>query len=198
VPTWIARLLTRDPAVQPVGPIDLPAALDLYEFDYGPLSQTQRAGLSHLVTSLTTDPAVTDVRWAAYMLATVKHESADTWRPVEESGKGAGRAYGTTYYGRGYVQLTWEYNYAALGQALNMGNQLVTSPGLALDPSIAYRILSYGMRNGSFTGKRLSTYIGPQRADYVNARRIINGTDQAARIAAYARQMETLLLANIT
>jgi len=212
VPTWITRLLKRDPAIQPLGPIDLPGALDLYVFDYGPLSQSQRAGLSSLVTSLTTDPAVRDLRWAAYMLATVKHECADTWRPIEEFGKGTGRAYGTAetvvdsngiphtnvYYGRGYVQLTWKYNYAALGEALNMGNQLLISPELALDPSIAYRILSYGMRNGSFTGKRLSSYIGTQGADYVNARRIINGTDQAARIAAYARQMETLLLANIS
>jgi hypothetical protein len=211
VPAWIGRLLRRNPATQPLGPIDVPGALDLYEFGYGPLSLSQRAGLSHLMTSLTADPELTDLRWAAYMLATVKHECADTWRPIEEIGKGAGRAYGSpetvidskgiahtnVYYGRGYVQLTWKYNYAAVGLAVEMGDRLVISPELALDPPTAYSILSHGMRHGLFTGKALSNYIKGERADYVNARRIINGTDQAERIAAYARQIETVLLANI-
>ncbi len=52
------------------------------------------------------------------MLATAYWETAQTMEPIEEYGKGAGRPYGEpdpateqTYYGRGYVQLTWLPNY---------------------------------------------------------------------------------------
>ncbi|HYJ78204.1 MAG TPA: glycoside hydrolase family 19 protein, partial [Longimicrobiaceae bacterium] len=131
------------------------------------------------------------------------------WRPIEEYGKGKGRKYGVpvtvtdpagqsftnVYYGRGYVQLTWKDNYAAMGQAL--GNRLVYEPGLALDADVAYRIMSLGMRKGSFTGKKLADYIGGDKADYVNARRIINGVDQAQRIAGYAKQLEAILRGSV-
>jgi hypothetical protein len=43
-----------------------------------------------------------------------------------------------------------------------------------------------GMTKGIFTGKKLSDYIADGRRDYVNARRIINGTDRAKEIAAIA------------
>jgi hypothetical protein len=49
------------------------------------------------------------------------------------------------------------------------------------------------MRRGLFTGKKLGDYIGPGRCDYRNARRIINGVDQAARIAQYATTIEDIL-----
>jgi len=78
-----------------------------------------------------------------------------------------------------------------------MGDQLMFFPDQALDPKTAYQIMSYGMRNGTFTGARLATYINDATVDYVNARRIINGTDNADRIAEYARRLEIILLANI-
>jgi putative chitinase len=53
--------------------------------------------------------------------------------------------------------------------------------------------MSYGMRHGSFTGKKLSDYISGAQLDYRGARRIINGHDQAALIAAYAANIEYLL-----
>ena len=59
-----------------------------------------------------------DQRWLAYMLATTFHETAEKMWPIE-NGDGAGKSYGQpdpdtgeTYYGRGYVQLTWRENYA--------------------------------------------------------------------------------------
>jgi hypothetical protein len=210
-PPWIRRLLSKDPATTRLAGIDIPGAFDLYQFGYGPLSLSQRNGFSDLLHALAGDADLTDLRWAAYMLATVKHECAETWRPIEESGKGAGHKYGipetvmdgngnphqNTYYGRGYVQLTWKNNYQDIGHAIGLGNRLMIQPELALEPATAYRIMSYGMRNGSFTGKRLETYINENGADYGKARRIINGTDQAERIAGYARQLQTLLVANI-
>ena len=53
--------------------------------------------------------------------------------------------------------------------------------------------MSYGMRNGSFTGRKLSDYIDNSQCDYENARRIINGTDQHTKIAKYATALEMLL-----
>jgi hypothetical protein len=60
---------------------------------------------------------------------------------------------------------------------------------------VAYRIASLGMRQGLFTGRKLATYINDAQCDYVNARRIINGTDRAQDIAGYAQTFETALRA---
>src|ERR1051325_900718 len=152
------------------------------------LTQAQVNGIESILTSIENDPEVDDLRWAAYMMATVKHECADKWQPIEEYGKGKGRKYGSAvtikgsdgktyknvYYGRGYVQLTWDYNYKNMSQSILANDSMYCNPSLALDPSDAYKIMSYGMRKGSFTGKKLSDYIKGQACDYKNARRIIN------------------------
>ena len=57
-------------------------------------------------------------------------------------------------------------------------------PELALDPEIAAVILLEGMKGGMFTGVGLTRYFNEATDDPVNARRIINGTDHAADIAA--------------
>jgi hypothetical protein len=44
-----------------------------------------------------------------------------------------------------------------------------------------------------FTGKNLADYIRPGSIDYRNARRIVNGTDKANRIAGYAKKFEEAL-----
>ena len=175
----------------------------------------QMAGAGRLIGLLSADPDIRDIRWAAYMLATVKHECADTWTPIVERGSLAyfrkydadtplGHKLGNTqdgdgfrFRGRGYVQLTGRANYDRLGQLLGIGDQLVQNPELALDPELAYRIMSFGMRNGTFTGRRLAEYLTENFADYVNARRIINGLDQADRIAGYARKIEQVLSSSL-
>jgi predicted chitinase len=166
--------------------------------EFGALSADQAAGLAQLLTFLQNDPDMTDVRWVAYCLATVQHECAGTWQPIAEYGKGKGRSYGNpdpttgqTYYGRGYVQLTWKDNYAAFVKVT--GADLVNKPNLAMQPNIAYKIMSYGMRHGSFTGVGLGKYIHDDVCDYVNARRIINGTDQAEKIAGYAQKFAAIM-----
>ena len=178
-----------------------------YSAAYGGVDPVKQQNIERLLSAIESDGAVTDIRWAAYMLATVKHECADRWQPVEEYGKGAGRPYGTavtvvsadgqsrvnTYYGRGYVQITWKDNYARLGKAIGVNDQLVIFPERALDPSMAYRIMSEGMRRGLFTGRKLADYINDHRCDYRLARQIINGLDQADRIAAYSNVLEEIL-----
>lgn len=134
---------------------------------------------------------LTDSRWLAYMLATAKWETANTMQPIREYGRGKGRKYGRpvngkVYYGRGYVQLTWSYNYKKMGDLLDV--DLLGDPEMALDPEVASGILFEGMIRGSFTGKKLDSYFNDDTTDWINARRIINGTDKAGPIAAIAKQ----------
>lgn len=168
-----------------------------YAGEHG-LTDSQRSGIASLLDCLMDDSKVADIRWAAYMMATVKHECAGTWQPIAEYGKGKGHPYGepdpTTghvYAGRGYVQLTWKDNYRQMGKVL--GVDLVNNPDRAMEPAIAYAIMSYGMRNGSFTGVGLPRYISGEKCDFVNARKIINSLDQAEKIADYATTIQGLL-----
>lgn len=143
---------------------------------------------------------LTDLRWLAYMLATTYHETARTMQPIEEYGKGKGREYGKpagpyqkVYYGRGFVQLTWLANYQKAAKAL--GVDLVRYPERALEAGIAAAIMFDGMMQGWFTGKKLSDYFAGTKADWVNARRIVNGVDKASEIAGYARLFHAALTA---
>jgi predicted chitinase len=172
---------------------------------FGPFTQHQVDGLNALLANIEADTEVTNLHWVAYMLATVKHETANTYEPIEEFGKGHGRPYGVpvtatnaagetvqvVYYGRGYVQLTWHANYKKFGGLL--GVDLEGNPALALDHEIAYRIMSLGMRKGLFTGRSLPDFIHGTVTDYRHARRIINGMDRADLIAGYAEHFETTL-----
>jgi hypothetical protein len=73
---------------------------------------------------------------------------------------------------------------------------LEANPERAKDTLTAYRIMSLGMRDGLFTGRSLRHYINGAKCDYVNARRIINGTDKAQAIAGYAAKFERILRAS--
>ncbi|MFM0180337.1 lytic transglycosylase domain-containing protein [Paraburkholderia aspalathi] len=98
---------------------------------------------------------------------------------------------GYKYRGRGYVQVTWRNNYRAIGQVI--GIDLANNPDRMLEPEIAAWATVYGMENGIFTGRRLSNYISEATQDYVNARRIINGLDQADKIAGFAIKFKIIL-----
>jgi len=150
------------------------------------------------------------------MLATAKHETANTFKPITEYG---GKSYfnrydpvlansdsrrkraikmgntkkgdGYKYRGRGFVQLTWKSNYKKAGDFL--GIDLVNNPELALDYENAMKIMIYGMEKGIFTGKRLSNYITKSKSNYYDARKIINGHDKASTIKKYALEFEKCL-----
>ena len=62
------------------------------------------------------------------------------------------------------------------------------SPHLALNPNTALFVLVHGFKTGTFTGRRISDYINAGAADFVNARRCINGTDHAHDIAQLAEK----------
>ncbi len=139
-----------------------------------------------------------DTRPLAYILATAFWETARSMQPVREIGRGRGKPYGTadpethqTYYGRGFVQLTWKANYAAMGEVC--GLDLVAAPDHALKPDVAIIILFEGMERGLFTGRKLADFFGAKRTDWVGARRIINGQDRAETIAGYADHFDVAL-----
>jgi len=129
----------------------------------------------------------------AYVLATTEWETARTFKPVREAywlseawRKKNFRYY--PYYGRGFVQLTWKNNYQTYSTLLN--TDMVKNPDLALDPNIALFVLVHGFKVGTFTGRKITDYINTNKTDYVNARRCINGLDQASKIAALATKYE--------
>lgn len=134
-------------------------------------------------------------RTFAYCLGTTWHETAFTMQPVIEYGS---QEYleSKPYYpwvGRGLVQLTWEENYQKQDDKLKLGGALMQNPDLALDPEIATKILLCGMADGDFTGKTLGMYFTDDLTDWYNARRIVNGTDKASEIAAYAEKFANAL-----
>lgn len=154
------------------------------------LKQSQVDGLNAILDGWEAKYAADDDRWLAYALATVYHETDQTMQPIEEYGKGRGMPYGKVYpetgqiyYGRGFVQLTWYYNYQKMTELL--GVDFFHHPDLALDLDKATNIMFIGMINGVFTGKALKNYFNSTTEDWFNARRIINGIDKAQAIAMY-------------
>jgi len=173
----------------------------------GKLTSPQVSGMERLLDAA---PPLMPLDHVAYCLGTTFHETGlvingkmvRTMMPVEEAGRGKGKPYGPTgFWGRGDVQLTHEENYRkatlrlrALGY-LSPGQDMVRTPGLALDPRISAAVLFIGCTEGWFTGKKLSDYFGPGKADAINARRIVNGTDKASLVASYHMMFRAALQA---
>jgi hypothetical protein len=129
------------------------------------------------------------LREFAYLLATVEHETAGTFQPIEEYGGKKARY--APWYGRGFVQLTWLGNYKKY--ALLLGVPLGDG-SWALDADKAAFIICHGMRHGVFTGKRLGHYFSERVTDYLHARKMINGMDKAEHIMELAQKWERKLL----
>lgn len=175
------------------------------------LSRAAVQGHEAILGAWEREHAGADDRWLAYILATAYHETAHTMQPVRETlatsdEKAAARleaawragklpwvktpywrrdADGKFWFGRGLVQITFKDNYRKLGTAI--GVDLVANPDRTLDMGVAVRIIVYGMLSGAFTGKRLADYFDGFRADWVNARRIINGLDRADAVAGHGK-----------
>lgn len=114
----------------------------------------------------------------AYTLASIQHETGNTFRPVEEGyyvkdpeSYQKGLKY-YPYYGRGFIQITWRENYDKFSKIL--GIDLIDNKGEALEPNISLFIAIYGLKHGSFTGKKLTDYINDTQTDFLNARRCVN------------------------
>jgi hypothetical protein len=130
-----------------------------------------------------------DVRWLAYVLATVYKECATKMWPITEYGSQEylqSKEY-WPYIGRGFVMLTWETNYRNASAMLGLvgDRDLVAHPEVALDSLISARILFRGMSEGFFTGRKLGEYFNDDTDDPVGAREIVNGHDCDVEIAGY-------------
>ena len=155
------------------------------------LSSEQISNARAIVTEC--EQYTTNVNQLAYILSTAIGESG--LRPIKEMRDRAGTAlyaiqnkyWHSGYYGRGYVQITWDYNYKKFGT--QTGVDLLRNPDLALRPDIAGKIICYGMAKGAFTGKGLSNYFSSTTADWTNARRIVNGVDKASIFGDRARKI---------
>jgi len=139
----------------------------------------------------------------AYGLATARREVGIAMVPVREGFKAsdaAARAYvakhypnksyskpkpphGFVYYGRGYVQLTHDTNYAGAG--------ILDNPDKALEPKFAAELMFKGLLDGRWNGKGkgLAFYLPTNgKDDFKGARRTVNITDHWDEIAVYYRQ----------
>jgi predicted chitinase len=176
----------------------------------GELTQPQVVGIAAILDAWERRFAQADRRWLAYILATAYHETAYTMQPVRETlaesdaraveileaAYAAGRLSwvktpywrpdedGRCWLGRGLVQLTHKRNYEAMSGLT--GIDLVADPDRAMEMDAAVTILIEGMLQGSFTGHKLADHLNATTEDWVNARRIVNGTDRAEKLAGYA------------
>jgi predicted chitinase len=181
---------------------------DNYRSKYGKLSPAKVKALDFLISKLETCRFKLETQMA-YILATIFHETNGTFEPVIEGywlkSNRKNKLYnyylannhkalksifpngvnGLTYEGRGFVQLTHDYNYEAFG--------LKDNPDSAMDPETAFMVIEKGLANGTF-GHKLQSHVNEVKTDYVNARRCVNGTDKAKLIAGYAEQFAKWLV----
>lgn len=155
-----------------------------------------------LIATYADEYKIEDVKQVAYMLATCYHECRFKSIVEIRAQKGTSiyrmqnKYWASGYYGRGYVQLTWKQNYAKFTPIV--GYDLVKFPNLVLRPQIGARILVVGMKDGLFSGKKLADYFPSKEAggpaDWLNARRIVNGNFQDELVAKAAVKILGILL----
>lgn len=168
------------------------------------LSQEEVEGCEAVLAAMTGAPLAD----CAYALATAFHETNATMQPVREAywlsedwrRRNLKRYY--PWYGRGYVQLTWEYNYKKADKKLGLGGALLANLDLAMDPEIAARIMRGGMDAGWFSRDRhgphnfrrhLPAQGHATQDQFKAARWIINRNDKDKLIAHHALQFQAAL-----
>lgn len=156
---------------------------------------------------------VTDPNQMAAILAEVDHETdwgtygptplvedrSETSSETKYDGELGNGAYpstdGYTYRGRGLIQITGKSNYQMIDD--NFGTDTVDYPDdIEADPQLMANIAVWGIVNGKFTTLPLSNYVNSNTQDFVDARRTVNGLDDAQTIAGYATGYQGILLVN--
>jgi hypothetical protein len=107
------------------------------------------------------------------ILGTVAVETAHTFAPVREafwlpeSWRAANLRY-YPWYGRGFIQLTWESNYRTYGQAI--GVDLLTDPDVAMQNMPAARVMA-----SYFNARGVADACNQE--DWSEVRRLVQGAD---------------------
>lgn len=169
------------------GAIKLPATVDNLKYI---LSQNEKYNVN--------------LNQLAYILATAYHETGYDFIPKYEYGKA--EYFIKKYWhnskvakwlgnddakdafdcrGRGLVQITGEDNYIKFG--------IRDNPDKALQIETATDILYRGMMNGMFSGKKLTSYVNDTDCYFISARKVVNGSDKAEKIAAHAANFVDIL-----
>jgi hypothetical protein len=183
-------------------PIDRKRFFDNFpkkSLDNKPLTDPRKEGFNAIFDSWEKRGAGLDVGGLAYAFATAWHETGALMQPVREgfaktdagavaavtafcAKKGiknyaARQANGKSYYGRGYVQLTFADNYTKMGKTLGFGTELFDDPDKVLDPEIGADILVAGMIGGLFRPAKgkLVAFFSPATRNWFDAREMING-----------------------
>lgn len=185
----------------------------------GGLSQGQVDGLNSLLAVWEERYSHLQIELLAYCLATSFLETAGTMQPVRETMakddatalRRLNAAYrkgqmpyvktpywrkdksGRAWFGRGHVQLTHQHNYLKAARRLDLPLHL--QPDLALDPEVSARILFSGCIDGWFTAHKLTEFIGKDRHDFYNARKVVNPGDRKTykQIERHARAFQSAL-----
>jgi hypothetical protein len=171
-----------------------PGFITSYKKILGPLPNDAEVGLEKLVREIEHDKeaAVMLPPELAYMIATVWGETKRKFAPVVGAGD--------LYRKRGYVPsaMQGEEVYKRISAAVSTTDpEVLLGPGawMAGESLFAYKILSRGMREGLFTGKKLSDFHRPDGSyNFVGARAIVNGKDKAKEIAAHAEGVLELIV----
>ncbi len=142
---------------------------------------------------------ITDKNHIAYILATVKWESA--FKNIKEKGW-ENKGYWTqdsetkqSYYWRWFVQITHKENYEKFNDLIKKEGRfnnidIVNNPDEILNnPELAAFILVKGMKDWLFTTKKLDDYNQGNWYDFLSARAIVNWTDKQNEFAQNAQEL---------
>ncbi|MET8385793.1 glycoside hydrolase family 19 protein [Streptosporangium canum] len=157
ISTWYWEPYACGPTTQPTTPPN-PGAFVVSEAQFNQMFPSRNSFYTYngLVAALSAYPAFARTgsdtvrrQEAAAFLANVNHETGGLVHIVEQNTANyphycdAGQPYGcpagqAAYYGRGPIQLSWNFNYKAAGDAL--GINLLNNPNLVqTDPAVAWK-----------------------------------------------------------